>query len=227
MAGALMYGLLWVGFNFLRLIGWFRWSLVGGERLPPRESGGMILVMNHIGWLDIPVIGVLLPFKYRLSWLAKSELFENPVVGWWFRTMNVIPIRRGKRDLAAMDAVVEALKAGAVLLIFPEGTRSRSGALQAGRGGAVRMAMQAGVPIVPLAITGTEGGLRGSMLRRPVVLTVGQPYHVAPTADGKLPPDLMDQRTNEMMVSIAAMLPPERRGVYGPLLEAPRERSAP
>ncbi len=223
MAGALMYAVLWAALNVLRLIGWFRWRLVGAERLPPRESGGMVLVMNHIGWLDIPVIGSLLPYKYRLSWLAKSELFENPIVGWWFRTMNVIPIKRGKRDLAAMEAAIQALRDGAVLLIFPEGTRSRNGRLQTGRGGAVRMAMQAGVPIVPLAITGTERGLRGTLLRKPVVLTVGQPYRVELTADGKIPPDLMEQLTSEMMLSIATLLPPEQRGVYGPLLETQRE----
>lgn len=226
MLGALMYGMLYVGLNFGRLIGLLRWRLAGRELLPPREAGGMVIVMNHIGWLDIPVIGALLPFEYRLSWLAKSELFAHPVVAWWFRQMNVIPIKRGKRDIAAMDAVVDALKAGAVLLIFPEGTRSRSGVLQPGRGGAIRMAMQSGVPIVPMAITGTEHGGRGLLRRRPVVLTIGAPYHIAPTADGKIPPALMDQLTGEMMLHIAALLPESRRGSYGPLLEPPRERSA-
>lgn len=226
MFGALMYGMLYLGLNLGRLLGLLRWRLVGGANLPPRTAGGMVIVMNHIHWLDIPVIGTLLPFEYRLSWLAKSELFAQPVVAWWFRQMNVIPIKRGKRDLAAMDAVIDALKAGAVLLIFPEGTRSRSGVLQSGRGGAIRMAMQSGVPIVPVAIIGTEGGFRGALRRNPVELTIGKPYLIAPTPDGKIPPALMDQLTAEMMLHIAALLPEDHRGAYAPLLEPPRERSA-
>jgi 1-acyl-sn-glycerol-3-phosphate acyltransferase len=226
MLGALMYGMLYIFFGFMRLIGWFRWRLVGRELLPPRETTGMIFAMNHVHWLDIPVIGALLPFEYRLSWLAKSELFKNPIARWWFRQMKVIPIKRGQRDLAAMDAVIDALKGGATLLIFPEGTRNRHGVLQPGRGGAIRMAMQSGVPIVPVAITGTEHGVKGTLTRRPVVLTIGAPYYIAPTRDGKIPPALMDQLTSEMMLHIAALLPEERRGSYAPLLAPPREPSA-
>jgi 1-acyl-sn-glycerol-3-phosphate acyltransferase len=149
--------------------------------------------MNHIHWLDIPVIGGMLPFRYRLSWLAKIELFAHPIAGWFFRQMNVIPIKRGRRDLAALDAAADALRAGAVLLIFPEGHRSRDGVLQPGRGGVVRLAMQAGVPIVPVAIIGSEHGVAGAFRREQVRLRIGQPYIIAPTSDGKIPPDMMDQ----------------------------------
>jgi 1-acyl-sn-glycerol-3-phosphate acyltransferase len=221
MLGTLMYGFLYVWFHTMRLVGWFRWRVVGRELLPPREQGGMVVVMNHVNWVDIPIIGTLLPWEYRLSWLAKAELFENPLFGWWLRQMNVIPIKRGRRDVAAMDTVIEALRGGAVLLIFPEGTRSRDGILHEGRGGAVRMAMQAGVPIVPVAIVGTEHGPKGSFTRKPVTMTIGAPYKIPPTPDGKIPADMMEQLTSEMMLHIAALLPPERRGAYGPLLEAP------
>lgn len=214
MLSALMYAMLYIPLYLLRAIGWWRWSVTGLERLPPRASGGMIIAMNHINWLDIPAIGALLPFAYRLSWLAKSELFQNPIVAWWFRQMNVIPIKRGQRDLTALDASVEALRNGAVLLIFPEGHRSRNGVLLPGRGGAVRLAMQAGVPIVPVAVTGTEHGLRGTLRREPVKITIGEPYTIPPTPDGKIPPDLMDRLTTEMMQQIAAMLPPAQRGPY-------------
>jgi 1-acyl-sn-glycerol-3-phosphate acyltransferase len=216
MIGWLSYSFLYSIIRALRLVP-FRWKVEGLENLPPRDAGGMIIAMNHVHWLDIPAIGGSLPLRYRLSWLAKSELFRNPLLSWWLRQMLVIPINRGKRDLAALDAAVTALRNGAVLLIYPEGHRSRDGVLLPGRGGAVRLAMQSGMPIVPVGIIGTERGLLGSLTRKPVTLRFGTPYTVAPTADGKIPPELMDQLTTEMMQRIAALLPPARRGPYAQL----------
>jgi len=217
MVGWLCYALIYTFIHFCRLIRWWRWSIGGVENLPPREQGGMIIAMNHVHWVDIPAVGAMLPFRYRLSWFGKSELFKHPVAGWWLRQMNVIPVNRGRRDLSALDSSTEALRDGAVLLIFPEGHRSRSGVLLPGRGGAVRMAMLSGTPIVPVTITGTEHGLKGTLTRRPVRLQVGQPLRIPPTPDGKIPPVLMDQLTNDMMLSIAAMLPPAQRGPYAEL----------
>ena len=214
MLGAIMYGMLYVFSHTMRLIRLWRWRIEGLEQLPPREMGGIIIAMNHIHWLDILAIGAMLPFHYRLSWLAKSELFKNPLAAWWLRQMMVIPIKRGKRDLAALDATVDALKGGAVLLVYPEGHRSRTGILQQGRGGAIRVAMQSGMPIVPVAISGTQHGLKGTFTRKPVVLRIGKPYTISPTADGKLPPDTMEQLTTDMMNRIASMLPEQMRGPY-------------
>lgn len=217
MLGVFFYGLLYGFIHSMRLIGWWRIRSVGTANLPPREQGGIVIAMNHIHWLDIPMVGALLPFRYRLSWLAKSEIFQNPLFAWWLRVMNVIPIKRGKRDLAALDAAVGGLRDGAVLLIFPEGHRSRNGVLQPGRGGAIRMAMQSGAPIVPVAITGTEGGLLGMFKRKPIVMQVGQPFTIPATENGKIAPDEMDRLTREMMLRIAEMLPPAQRGPYAEL----------
>jgi 1-acyl-sn-glycerol-3-phosphate acyltransferase len=221
MLGAFMYGCLYVFLGALRWLRILRWDVEGLENLPPRDQGGMVLAMNHISWVDMPAIGELLPFSYRLSWFAKSELFANPLAAWWFRQMQVIPVKRGKRDLQAMEAVVDALKGGAVVLIFPEGTRSHNGVLQEGRGGALRLAMQAGVPLVPLAINGTQHGLS----RKPVLLRIGEPSMVAPTPNGKISPELMEQLTTDLMRRIAAMLPAEQRGPYRALLEDTEVRS--
>lgn len=225
MLGKLMYGAIYLFIHTWRKLGWWHWTIEGNELLPPRKASGMIIAMNHIHWLDIPAIGAMLPFAYRLSWLAKSELFKHPVAGWWLRQMMVIPIKRGRRDLAALDAAVGGLRDGAVLLIFPEGHRSRSGVLQPGRGGAVRLAMQSGAPIVPVAIIGSEAGLKGTLLGKPVRLRIGKPYLVEPTPDGKIPPDMMDQLTGDLMGRIAALLPAERRGPYAQLPQAQSEQA--
>jgi 1-acyl-sn-glycerol-3-phosphate acyltransferase len=176
--------------------------------------GGMVIAVNHIHWIDIPAVASLLPLRYRLCWFAKSELFKNPLVARWLHAMHVLPVRRGKRDLAALDRAVEALQAGAVLLIFPEGHRSATGQLQEGRSGAIRLAVRAGVPIVPVAIMGTEHGTQGTLRSKPVVVRVGQPYQVAMAADDKIPRELMANLTDDLMRRIAALLPAEYHGVY-------------
>jgi 1-acyl-sn-glycerol-3-phosphate acyltransferase len=213
MPGTLMYGLLYGLFHALIKLGWFRWRVEGLERLPPREMGGVLLAMNHVHWLDIPIAGTLLPVAYRPSWLGKSELFAHPVAAWWFRQMLVVPIQRGKRDVAALHMAVDLLRAGAVLLVFPEGHRSRTGILQPGQRGVIRLAVQSGVPVVPLTIFGSQHGVSGTLLRREVVLHVGEPYTIASTKR-KLPPDTMQALTDDLMRQIAAPLPASYHGAY-------------
>lgn len=130
MLGLFFYLLLWIPLNLLRLI-WSDWKIEGRKNLPPRPQG-MILAVNHLHWSDILVVGASLPLSHRPWWVAKVELFNRPIVAWWFRTMHVIPIRRGQRDLAALEAAEEALKQGAVLIMFPEGHRSDTRQLQQG-----------------------------------------------------------------------------------------------
>jgi 1-acyl-sn-glycerol-3-phosphate acyltransferase len=214
MVGALLYALIIALPRLFIKIGWWRWRIVGLENLPPRKSGGMIVAMNHVNWLDILALGVLIPFSYRLSWLGKIEIFEHPLAGWFFRTMNVIPIKRGKRDLSALEASEKALKQGAVFVVFPEGHRSGDGVLQPGHGGTVRLAMRTGVPVVPVAITGSQHGLKGAFQRQELRMQVGKPYIVDPLPGNKIPPDIMAALTTDMMVRIAAMLPEEQRGPY-------------
>lgn len=211
MFGAIMYFCLWAPLWVFRRL-WWRWSIEGLENLPPRGQG-MVVVVNHINWTDILILGGSLPLSHRLSWVGKVEIFINPLVAWFFRQMKVIPIKRGKRDLTALAAAEEALKQGEVLAIFPEGHRSRTGGLQEGRSGALRLAVRSGCPIVPVAVWGTEVGWNGAWLRKPLHLRIGEPYHPHVTGD-TIPWNRMNELTDEMMLRIAALLPEQYWGVY-------------
>ncbi len=216
----ILYMLIITPLRVLRGLGWCRFRLEGRENLPPREVGGMILAMNHANWLDIPAVSAMIPLSHRLSWLGKSEIFEHPFGNWFFHTMQVVPIRRGRRDMAALDALEDALRAGAVLIIFPEGTRSKDGALQKGHSGTIRLAMRTGVPVVPMAMSGNKHGVRGLVReRKPMVFRIGTPYRVLPTESGRVPASMMQALTADLMYRIASMLPEEDRGVYADLPE--------
>jgi len=220
MLGAFMYFCLWVPLNTLRRI-WWNWDIQGTENLPPRGQG-MILCVNHLNWTDIHILGASLPLSHRPWWMAKTEMFENRVVSWWLRVMQVIPIKRGRRDTTAMEASEDALRHGAALVIFPEGHRSRTGGLLEGHGGAIRLAARTGTPIVPIAIWGTEAGLKGALLRKPIHLHIGQPFFIH-VRDGKIPFDRMNELTDEMMLAIARLLPEQYWGFYQPKMLTQRE----
>jgi 1-acyl-sn-glycerol-3-phosphate acyltransferase len=210
MLGWLFYTFLWITLNGMRAVGWLRWRVEGLENLPP---GGAVLISNHIHWLDIPVHGTLLPFGRRPMWIAKAELLET----WFGRALlkrNMIPIRRGQRDVGALDVGVQALKDGRLVLIYPEGTRSRTGILQKGKPGALILAARSGRPLVPMAVVGTESGARGSLSRRPVVLRIGKPFDAPLAPDAEHALRALSAHTTDMMRHVAALLPPDQRGLY-------------
>jgi 1-acyl-sn-glycerol-3-phosphate acyltransferase len=115
--------------------------------------------------------------------------------------------------LGALVAAEEALKRGAALIIFVEGHRSATGGLQEGQGGAVRLAVRTGAPIVPIALWGTEAGLGGICLRRPIRVSIGEPYIVS-TEGSKISQQRMSELTDDLMLRLAALLPERYRGTY-------------
>jgi 1-acyl-sn-glycerol-3-phosphate acyltransferase len=216
MLGILLYGLVWVTLWVLRHV-WWKWTITGQARLKPRGQA-MILAVNHLHWTDTFALGASLPLSLRPTWMAKAELFANPVVAWLLRAIQVIPVSRGRYGLSALVVAEEALKHGAALIIFVEGHRSATGGLQEGQGGALRLAARTGCPIVPIALWGTEAGLRGICLRRPIHVSIGQPY-VVPTETSKISQQRMSELTEDLMLRLAALLPERYWGVYQERME--------
>ena len=211
MLGVLFYRFVWVALWVLRHV-WWKWTITGQANLQPRGQA-MILAINHLNWTDTWVLGASLPLSLQPTWLAKADLFTHPVAAWWLRSIQVIPVSRGRHGISALIAAEEALTRDAALIIFVEGHRSTTGGLQEGQGGAVRLAARSGCPIVPIALWGTEAGLRGICLRKPIRVSIGEPYMVA-TEGSKISQQRMAELTDQLMLRLAALLPERYWGVY-------------
>lgn len=117
----------------------------------PREKGGFIVASNHQKYDDPPLIAAT--FRGRFSFMAKSELFEkNKLFAWLIRKCGAYPVVRGGNDTAAIDRAVKDLRLKRIFVIFPEGTRSKTGALGRGKSGVAIIAGQSGAPVTPVCI---------------------------------------------------------------------------
>ena len=138
---------------------WFRVSVSGAEHIA--ADGGVIVAPNHKNFLDPFFIGIVA--RRRVRFMAKIELFKGPL-GWLLLRWGAFPIRRGEADTEAIDTAAAILRAGGLVVVFPEGTRvAEPSALGAPRHGAGRLAIETGVPIIPAAITGTSHLWRGAL----------------------------------------------------------------
>jgi 1-acyl-sn-glycerol-3-phosphate acyltransferase len=118
----------------------------------PRE-GPLILVTNHINFLDVPVVYTHLQPR-PITGFAKIETWDNPAMGRLFDLWQAIPLQRGRADIEALRRGLEALAEGKILAVAPEGTRSGHGQLQPAHAGVVMLALHSGAPLLPLAFYG-------------------------------------------------------------------------
>lgn len=173
----------------------FKVNVIGEERIP--ESGPVLICSNHMSEFDPPLVAI--STKREMSFFAKSELFKIPLLGNLISRLNAIPVDRGKGDRQALKKSVEALKEGNMLLIFPEGSRTKDGKLQDLQQGASFMAVKSGAKIVPAAIKGKYNRQKG------VTLVFGRPIDVNELiAQGKNRKDItieLKEEINNLLLS--------------------------
>ncbi len=187
-----------------------RLEISGAEHIP--AEGGCLLVTNHISRLDTPAL--LVSAQRRIYPLAADKYKNFPVFNWLLNISEAIWINRTEFDREALLKSIDVLKRGDVLGIAPEGTRSRSGALQKAKSGVAFLAARTGVPVVPVGITGTNTMVQDFARLRwmHIVVKFGEAFYLPKY--GKLTADELDATTDLIMGRLAALLPPPYRGVY-------------
>lgn len=174
----------------------------GAEHVP--AAGGAVLASTHVSYLDFIFAGLgARPAGRLVRFMAKKEVFDHPVSGPLMRGMRHIPVDR-RAGAGAYDAALEALRSGELIGIFPEATISQSFEVKAIKSGAVRLATAAGVPLIPLAIWGTQRlwtkgrprnfGQRGI----PIIVTVGEPMALRPDESAHVTTQRLRERMTQL-----------------------------
>jgi len=191
-------------------------SIEGADHVPAQGPG--VVATNHVGYLDFTFVGYGVRPRGRLvRFLAKQEIFDHRVAGPLMRGMKHIPVDRFGRATDALTASVDALRAGELIGMFPEGTISRSFVPAPGKNGTARMAIAAGAPLVPGAVWGSQRILtkdRPRNLQRGVPITVafGEPVEYRADEDPTQVTDRLMARIRELVDHAAAAYPDKPSG---------------
>lgn len=201
---------------------WFRWSIEGAENIP--RSGPAILAFNHIAYLDPLAAAYVVDSVDRIPrFLAKSELFEDKKIGWVLRGAKQIEVRRGSKDAPmALEKAFEALEAGELIVVFPEGTITTDPDLKPmkAKTGTARLALGSGAPVIPCGLWGTaniwpKGYSKRWKPRQDILCRVGEPVQLegdpsSPEAWERAGERIMD-RIATLVASLRPAVPDRRR----------------
>ena len=197
---------------FFRFVAWalLRQEVTGLEHVP--AEGPFLVVVNHLSMVE-PVL-IFNRFPRQMMMFAADKWKRTPGLSHLAEAVGVIWVARGEADLRAIKDMLRAFKAGYALGMAPEGTRSKTGQLQPGKPGAAYLADRAQVPLVPVGVAGPEklGRNLRRLRRTPVRMAVGPAFRLP--GQGRAKAEELEQHTEEIMCRIAALLPPEYRGVY-------------
>ncbi|MCF7848889.1 MAG: 1-acyl-sn-glycerol-3-phosphate acyltransferase [Kiritimatiellales bacterium] len=169
MAGMPVYRVSTLLFNFYFRL-WNRLQVRGVEHVP--ETGGMLLATNHASFLDPAIIGASLRAR-PILFLARDSLWKSRFGKWWMDRVGCIPVSRGTGDMRALRKMIERLKNGSCVALFPEGTRTEDGEIQDAKGGAGFIVEKSGCSVVPAYIDGTyKAHPKGARWIKPVKITI-------------------------------------------------------
>lgn len=187
------------------------------------ESGPLILVANHINFLEVPLLYTHL-MPRPVTGFAKAETWDNPAMAKLFDLWQAIPLRRGEVDLEAMRQALSVLQAGGILAVAPEGTRSGDGRLKRGYPGVVLLAQMSQAPLLPIAYYGGECFKENikRLRRTDFHIVVGQSFSIQ-TEGISMTRQVRQLITDEIMYQLAALLPPAYRGHYSDLHAATQQ----
>jgi 1-acyl-sn-glycerol-3-phosphate acyltransferase len=195
--------------SLLRIFG--DWEVNGKENVP--RIGALIIVANHISDIDAGILSASIP--RRVAFMAKSDLFQKPIISQLARAYGAFPINENGREFYSINRSLYILNRNGALGIFPEGAKNPT-ALGEAMLGSGMIAMMSGAPILPVGIIGTESvgnGLRVCYPRGTFRITIGKPFSV-PGARENRRRENVESATDTTMKQIAALLPERYRGVY-------------
>lgn len=217
----------------------FRMTIEGRENLPPRKLRPLLLISNHFSWFDAALLAIYLP--YQPSFLIATESLRLRWYAVFIRLFDSIPIWRGQVDRKALNTALDYLQRDRVVGLFPEGGMNpeiaervargeqihevrahasrRNGTLARGRSGSALLATMGDAYILPVALYGTEFILDNlpKFRRTEITMRIGPvfgPLTVEPTLRGPARRARLDELTDEMMIHLARLFPPERRGPF-------------
>ena len=207
-------------FGFFQLVAWIGTAVISRRIVTrnlgsiPRE-GPVIITSNHLSHFDTILVGQFVPRPFFA--MTKYELFQNRNLGLFLRSLGGFPVKRGEPNRESLQWIINTVKGGEELFIFPEGTRSKDYTIQPGKAGVAMIARLADAPIVPIAVTGTDGLMRrprwGIFTRPQMTITAGQPYYLRDLVPDVKRADLEDL-SDLIMLKIADLLPPDYRGDF-------------
>ena len=210
-----MHFIYYFGRGLLRFLALFLATVKvrGKENLPKDQP--VLIVCNHLHIADPPLVAANIPIKCKI--MGKEVLWHNAWSRYWVSNFGAFPVRRDGVDTEAIRSAEQALKEGFSVMMFPEGSRSPNAQMRTALPGAALIASRMKVPILPIAITGTEHlkHVIWCFFHHPLMtVTIGKPFDLPPHK-GKLPRDGRQEAADYIMHKIAELLPEQYRGAYG------------